>query len=145
MFSVAFLLDGETSSGAGDQEWLFATITAPPGLDLYAMISSAADWGGTIWIEPNITPDPPLVPAGVSFAMPFDGNLLIGEYKWLTIYIDETDSDVISYFNALPGGELFLSGVAPGSDPSAVPVPPAVWLFGSGLLGLIGMARRKKA
>jgi T5SS/PEP-CTERM-associated repeat protein len=27
---------------------------------------------------------------------------------------------------------------------SAVPVPPALWLFGSGLLGLIGMARRKK-
>lgn len=29
--------------------------------------------------------------------------------------------------------------------PSAVPVPAAVWLFGSGLLGLIGIARRKKA
>jgi hypothetical protein len=27
---------------------------------------------------------------------------------------------------------------------SAVPVPAAVWLFGSGLLGLIGIARRKK-
>ena len=27
----------------------------------------------------------------------------------------------------------------------AVPVPPAVWLFGSGLIGLIGMARQKKA
>lgn len=27
---------------------------------------------------------------------------------------------------------------------SAVPVPPAVWLFGSGLLGLVGIARRKK-
>ena len=26
-----------------------------------------------------------------------------------------------------------------------VPVPPAVWLFGSGLIGLIGLARRKKA
>jgi len=26
---------------------------------------------------------------------------------------------------------------------SAVPVPAAVWLFGSGLLGLIGVARRK--
>jgi hypothetical protein len=25
----------------------------------------------------------------------------------------------------------------------AVPVPAAVWLFGSGLLGLIGVARRK--
>jgi len=29
-------------------------------------------------------------------------------------------------------------------DTSAVPVPAAVWLFGSGLFGLIGMARRKK-
>lgn len=28
---------------------------------------------------------------------------------------------------------------------SAVPVPAAVWLFGSGLLGLVGIARRKRA
>lgn len=28
---------------------------------------------------------------------------------------------------------------------SAVPVPAAVWLFGSGLIGLVGLARRKKA
>jgi len=27
---------------------------------------------------------------------------------------------------------------------SAVPVPAAVWLFGSGLIGLVGVARRKK-
>ena len=26
---------------------------------------------------------------------------------------------------------------------SVVPIPPAVWLFGSGLIGLIGVARRK--
>ena len=35
--------------------------------------------------------------------------------------------------------ELILSPVA------TVPVPAAVWLFGSGLLGLVGIARRKKA
>ncbi len=29
--------------------------------------------------------------------------------------------------------------------PAAVPVPAAIWLFGSGLLGLIGVARHKKA
>jgi len=29
--------------------------------------------------------------------------------------------------------------------PKVVPVPPAVWLFGSGLIGLVGMARRKRA
>ena len=28
---------------------------------------------------------------------------------------------------------------------SVVPIPAAAWLFGSGLLGLVGMARRKKA
>lgn len=32
-----------------------------------------------------------------------------------------------------------------GAMPSAVPVPAAVWLFGSGLIGLAGVARRKKA
>jgi hypothetical protein len=30
-------------------------------------------------------------------------------------------------------------------DVNSVPIPAAVWLFGSGLLGLIGVARRKKA
>ena len=30
-------------------------------------------------------------------------------------------------------------------DATYVPVPAAVWLFGSGLLGLVGIARRKKA
>ena len=30
-------------------------------------------------------------------------------------------------------------------DVQVVPVPAAVWLFGSGLLGLVGVARRKKA
>ena len=28
---------------------------------------------------------------------------------------------------------------------SSVPIPPALWLFGSGLLGLVGIATRKKA
>lgn len=38
-----------------------------------------------------------------------------------------------------PGIALNTKGVAP------VPVPAAAWLFGSGLLGLMGMARRKSA
>jgi hypothetical protein len=31
------------------------------------------------------------------------------------------------------------------NGPSPVPVPAAAWLFGSGLLGLVGVARRKKS
>jgi hypothetical protein len=34
--------------------------------------------------------------------------------------------------------------VLKGGHVSAVPVPAAVWLFGSGLIGLTGLAKRKK-
>lgn len=40
---------------------------------------------------------------------------------------------------------LAIDNVTVTADVSAVPVPAAVWLFGSGLLGLIGVARRKTA
>ncbi len=42
------------------------------------------------------------------------------------------------------GTLAYSSGVA-APAPAPVPVPAAVWLFGSGLFGLVGMARRKKA
>jgi len=45
------------------------------------------------------------------------------------------------------GGKDFSSTFAwavRSGDVSAVPVPAAVWLFGSGLIGLLGMARRKR-
>jgi hypothetical protein len=66
--------------------------------------------------------------------------------------ITMADFDVLS---TIPPGEFrktaalkFVQG--PGDDSafggvSTVPVPAAVWLFGSGLLGLVGIARRKKA
>lgn len=38
-----------------------------------------------------------------------------------------------------PGGSMYFEVV-----PVVVPVPAAVWLFGSGLIGLIGVARRKR-
>ena len=39
----------------------------------------------------------------------------------------------------------FVLGDTCATTVAAVPVPAAVWLFGSGLLGLVGVARRKKA
>ena len=51
---------------------------------------------------------------------------------------------------ALPGGAMTSTEhddfyIEAFIEPEVVPVPPAIWLFGSGLLGLVGMARRKKA
>ena len=40
---------------------------------------------------------------------------------------------------------MFYDNISITADVNAVPVPAAVWLFGSGLLGLVGVARRKKA
>jgi len=43
---------------------------------------------------------------------------------------------------ANPGGEI-RGQVLPGTF-APIPIPAAIWLFGSGLLGLIGIARRTK-
>lgn len=43
------------------------------------------------------------------------------------------------------GGSLFWDDASITATPSAIPVPAAVWLFGSGLIGLVGVARRRKA
>jgi hypothetical protein len=46
-----------------------------------------------------------------------------------------------SGFNATFGGLAYVTGV----DNGQVPVPAAAWLLGSGMLGLVGVARRKKS
>ena len=41
--------------------------------------------------------------------------------------------------------DLTLRGVIIGNDISNVPLPAGIWLFGSGLFGLIGIAKRNKS
>ncbi len=58
------------------------------------------------------------------------------------------DTFTLDYTTIVPAGQPFagvpyqlhLEGVV-----AAVPVPAAIWLFGSGLLGLVGVARRRRA
>jgi hypothetical protein len=66
--------------------------------------------------------------------------------------------DILEGFGGIRGIATAGSGVPLGTEftvalgeeiyqgivTSAVPVPPSVWLFGSGLLGLVGIARRKR-
>jgi hypothetical protein len=53
---------------------------------------------------------------------------------------EDTGCVIDSEGNATPECNLLTSVYVT----TAVPVPAAVWLFGSGLLGLVGMARRKR-
>ena len=68
----------------------------------------------------------------------FDGTNFTLDYHWDASYnggvglgLGTGPFDVTVY-------DLHLAG-------TVVPVPAAAWLFGSGLLALVGMARRKKA
>jgi hypothetical protein len=62
-----------------------------------------------------------------------------------------SDFDVIPQaylYTSDKGASIVAAYNAGGSDPfpsAVVPVPAAVWLFGSGLLGLIGFAKRSRA
>lgn len=58
---------------------------------------------------------------------------------------EATHYDMSGAFDLLCADTGCLSQVYSTFAPSAVPVPAAAWLFGSGLLGLIGVARRKSA
>ena len=81
----------------------------------------------------------------VDFALQWNlTSLAPGEIWNITIGLADNGSRLSTrYLQAVsadgPATSLTFSGTA-----SIVPIPPAVWLFGSGLIGLIGVARRKK-
>ena len=48
-------------------------------------------------------------------------------------------------YNIIFGNGAVLSiDAVPSNPPGEIPIPAAIWLFGSGLLGLVGISRRKK-
>jgi len=75
-----------------------------------------------------------------------------GTTLFTTLKLDLSDStrNGIGYIDA-DTGDAVIIGVDGATNlhglvyVSSIPVPAAVWLFGSGLLGLIGISRRKKA
>jgi hypothetical protein len=60
-------------------------------------------------------------------------------------WIDYSFIDSASAYNEYVYGQICLGGISCGPVPGpAVPVPAAAWLMGSGLIGLAGIARRRK-
>ena len=80
----------------------------------------------------------------VAYEFEFDASLF-GE-EWADGSVPVTDLMKLAPPHASPNKGLLGQGDIgdPVFTAVVVPVPPAVWLFGSGLLGLVGIARRRK-
>ena len=73
----------------------------------------------------------------------------------LEVYVDGVlELDILGLFNDgrfafynFSHADVTYSGFTkdPGSFPGAVPVPAAVWLFGTALIGLAGFSKRRKS
>lgn len=145
------------------------TNTAPVGVVVNDNLTlTADDTGGLLpagnydWVEilGSSTTSVCLLPGGVCAAdeySPANGEewtlALFGDTNWFSDGSVIPDSLPSSYTAILVGFEFDVDGLETGAvfanvgtvNVSSVPVPAAVWLFGSGLIGLFGLARRKKA
>jgi len=88
--------------------------------------------------------------SGFSLGYRYDPSLIVppDEGYFLSVLTDATNFDLSGRFVIYAqndfGADVFSTTLLNVSAPSAVPVPAAVWLFGSGLIGLLGISRRKK-
>lgn len=79
----------------------------------------------------------------------YDPNLVVApdESLFMSVDTDAFDYDLSGLFTIYAqndfGANVFVTRIDGVSAPSAVPVPAAAWLFGSGLVGLIGIMRRR--
>lgn len=80
---------------------------------------------------------------GLQFEL-VDAGIISTHYGFVQMSVDGTSSST-PYAIHVDGFAYETTANTSITASSVVPVPAAAWLFGSGLLGLIGMARRKPA
>ena len=135
-----------------------STISAYTDNGWNAEIVTRAEWESDsfIFTDPNgwTPPAPSSIDWDIAFPAPFpEGHSQVVAY-WLGA---ESASPILAgetgfsgfWTDVIPDGEwpgigLDVNGNSIRMGVSSIPLPPALWLFGSGLLGLIGIARRKK-
>jgi hypothetical protein len=128
-------------AGTGSPGTGFATMTLDTDTNAFDWNISWSGLLGTETVAHFHGPAAPGANAGPQVTFDHTMNPSIGN----AILSDAQETDLLAglwYINIHstvdPGGEI-------RGQVEVVPVPAAVWLFGSGLVGLIGIARRKTA
>ena len=129
--SVSYSLTSTTSEGAQIAPVVGSNIVSAYEVDTSVgglpTLNKGVDVGNTFFFtEGPLTQNSSVFTASNTFT----GNLA---YDLMTVKVD---------FSLSADSNVGISGFV---QQTAVPVPAAVWLFGSGLIGLVGVARRKKA
>ena len=155
-----------TNKGKLDREWLFFTNTGVHFTETAVTVDSdggatktldfsgwRVSWNGIAsinmggGIQDCGTTDDALCG---SVGGTFDNGTGIATITCSTSSCSNTSNYTLTYSATVPQADPSGFGGAPygltmTGTVSAIPVPAAVWLFGSGLLGLVGVARRKKS
>jgi len=103
------------------------------GLDVYSLIG--------IWSVSETE----IAPVGDAFSLGSNSSLITPEHNGLLyLFLGENDGIFSDNYSYDEHGYCYIRdyNVSITATPPAVPVPAAMWLFGSGLLGLIGVARQ---
>ena len=112
---------------------LFGSVSGPGGVFITELFSEFAGPGAT-----NEILSPNAVPSGTWQNISYTTNLGANVDGGLSLLF-KADCGAAAGCTV----DAFIDNVV--IDTAVVPIPAAVWLFGSGLLGLIGVARRKRA
>jgi hypothetical protein len=79
----------------------------------------------------------------------YEPDTIVGGDSIFTLKLNNTGTGPTAGVTGVLGNAVGTGDILMEADGNlkleAVPVPPAVWLFGSGLLGLVGVARRRRS
>ena len=115
-------------------------------------ISITSTIAGTGIKELTFTGDHGDIVDGTILKLTLDGTLqddidlfALGATDYLTLLTLSSAATSLSYEITGSGAQIYLSSLTTDfTTTSTVPVPAAVWLFGTALIGFVGMSRRRK-